>query len=106
MEPGTKLYKVWSGKLETATFVSENIALGASVPTWLARVPDDTRLHRVSKDFGYVLTELEAWQAEIANYEDSIPHEEQTIRELEMNLEESRQTLARMKGTVAILMHK
>lgn len=103
MQRGTKLFKVFNAKLETATFVEENTAAGATLPTWLVRVPGDNRLHRVSKDFGYCLTELEAWQNEIANYENAIPCQEQTIREAEMVLEETKQALQRMKGTVAIL---
>lgn len=100
MKSGDKLYRVWNAKLETATFVRESLAPGATVPTWEVRVSDDSRLHRVSSDF-YHTSELEAWQEQITHYEASIVQiEEQIQREQEQRIQ-MRLQLDEMKKRVA-----
>jgi hypothetical protein len=61
---GDKLYRVWNAKLEVAKFHAENIAEGASIPTWV--VWDNHTRCRVSQSM-YALTEKEAWEREMVH---------------------------------------
>jgi hypothetical protein len=62
-QAGDKLYRVWNATLEVVTFVKEDIAEGASVPTYVLR-PKDRKRFRCSKDM-YCVTEKEAWQRDM-----------------------------------------
>jgi hypothetical protein len=63
-QAGDKLYRVFNAKLETVTFLKENLAEGASITTYLCRDKDDRRF-RCSKDM-YCVTKKEAWERDMA----------------------------------------
>lgn len=78
---GDKFYRTWNGTMEVATLIEENIAEGASIPTYVMRSEVGGKRFRCSKDM-YFPTERAAWTAYLQEIENAIPQIEQQIERL------------------------
>lgn len=97
---GDTLYHCWNAQLEKVRFIEENIAEGASVPTWVVRevTTDRTigRRMRISAN-SFFATEQEAWQAELAQYETGLQSQIEQLEELRSGISRTRATIVELR---------
>lgn len=104
---GDLLYRIsWNGlgEIEIVTFLEENIAEGASIPTWIVRKLSDSWNNlrprtRVGVD-AYHLTAQAAWQAYQEDVRLAIPSFEQAVEKEKQELEECRKRLRNVEGVL------
>jgi len=73
-----QLYHVWNNILETVTVIEENIAPGASAPTYLVRY-ENGRKARVSRSM-FHKTRQKAWQVYVTMLIEAIKNMKQEIK--------------------------
>lgn len=94
---GDKFYRTWNGTMEVATLIEENIAEGASIPTYVMRSEVGGKRFRCSKDM-YFTTEKAAWEAYLKEIENAIPAIEKHIKDLEGDVAAHKKEVERVKA--------
>lgn len=96
---GDKLYDCFTGSLRTVTFVSQGLAEGASVPTYILREASG-RKFRCAIDM-FLPTEREAYQRYLDNCKQAIPGMRKQITELNESLAFFESEIVRLASLLA-----